>query len=213
MGFKGLLASMLTAATAFAATIAPVQAATLNIVGFGDSLMASYQLPTNQGFPAQLQEALKARGHDVKITDAGVSGDTTSDGLARLDWSIPEGTDGVILELGANDALRGLPTEETASNLEAMVARLKERGIPVLLAGMLAPPNMGKDYGLAFNAIYPDLAKRFDLVLYPFFLDGVTGNPGLELGDGMHPNPEGIKVMVEKFLPAAEKFVTELREK
>ena len=213
MGFKGLLASMLTAMTVFAATAAPVEAKTLNIVGFGDSLMASYQLQTDQGFPAQLEQALKARGHHVKITDAGISGDTTAGGLARLDWSVPDGTDGVILELGANDALRGLPPGEPASNLEAIVARWKQRGIPVLLGGMMAPPNMGGDYAAAFNTIYPALAERHDLMLYPFFLDGVTGNPGLELDDGMHPNSDGIQVMVENFLPAAEEFVTSLQAK
>ncbi|PWV98281.1 (3S)-malyl-CoA thioesterase [Hoeflea marina] len=210
MGIKNTLASIAVAATILVASTA-ARAETLSIVGFGDSLMAGYQLPSSAGFPAQLTQALQARGHDVVITDSGVSGDTTADGLARVDWSIPDGTDGVILELGANDVLRGLPVSETRSNLEAIIARLQDRGIPVLLAGMLAPPNMGGDYAATFNAIYPDLAKRHDLMLYPFFLDGVTGNPGLELSDGMHPNSDGIKVMVENFLPVAEQFVGSLQ--
>ncbi|WP_340159684.1 arylesterase [uncultured Hoeflea sp.] len=183
----------------------------IKLVGFGDSLMAAYNLQASEGFPARLEAALRERGHDVSITDAGVSGDTTSGGLARLDWSVPEGTDGVILELGANDALRGLPPEKTRDNLEAMIKRLQERGIAVLLAGMLAPPNMGGDYEAKFNAIYPDLAARYELTLYPFFLDGVTGNPDQLLGDGMHPNPNGINTMVEKILPIAEQFLSQIK--
>jgi acyl-CoA thioesterase I len=139
---------------------AAARAEPVSLVGFGDSLMAGYQLPPEDAFPARLEKALTEKGIDVTIANAGVSGDTTSSGLARIDWSIPEGTDGVILELGANDALRGIPPEETRKNLEAMVARLKERGVAVLLAGMMAPPNMGPDYAARFNPIYPDLAKE-----------------------------------------------------
>ncbi|WP_420407812.1 arylesterase [Hoeflea sp.] len=179
----------------------------VRIVGFGDSLMAGYGLNGSEGFPARLEATLKDRGHNVEITDAGVSGDTTSGGLARLDWSIPEDVDGVILELGANDALRGLPPEKTRENLEAMITRLKERGIEVLLAGMLAPPNLGEDYEARFNAIYPELAEKHDVILYPFFLDGVTGNPDLLLDDGMHPNANGINRMVDGILPYAENFL------
>lgn len=182
----------------------------VRIVGFGDSLMAGYGLNGSEGFPARLQAALETRGHTVEITDAGVSGDTTSGGLARLDWSIPEDVDGVILELGANDALRGLPPEKTRENLDAMITRLKERGIEVLLAGMLAPPNLGSDYEARFNAIYPDLASKHDVVLYPFFLDGVTGNPSLLLDDGMHPNANGINQMVDGILPYAEDFLARI---
>ena len=183
----------------------------VTLVGFGDSLMAAYNLQASEGFPARLEAALRERGHDVTIIDAGVSGDTTSGGLARLDWSIPDGVDGVILELGANDALRGLPPEKTRENLEAMIARLKQRGIAVLLAGMLAPPNMGSGYETAFNAIYPELAAKYDVPLYPFFLDGVTGNPDMLLSDGMHPNTSGINTMVEKFVPVAEEFLAEIK--
>lgn len=183
----------------------------IKLVGFGDSLMAAYNLQASEGFPARLEAALRERGHDVSITDAGVSGDTTSGGLARLDWSVPDGTDGVILELGANDALRGLPPEKTRDNLDAMIKRLQERGIAVLLAGMLAPPNMGGDYETTFNAIYPDLAGKYDVTLYPFFLDGVTTNPDMLLSDGMHPNPNGINTMVENILPVAEQFLSQIK--
>ncbi|MDF1608197.1 arylesterase [Hoeflea sp. YIM 152468] len=197
----GILAS---SATAFAE-------AQITLVGFGDSLMAAYNLQADEGVPARLQAELNARGHAVEIIDAGVSGDTTSGGLARLDWSIPDGVDGVILELGANDALRGLPPAKTRENLEAMIARLQQRGIAILLAGMLAPPNMGAEYETAFNAIYPDLAAKYDLALYPFFLDGVTGNADLLLGDGMHPNANGINEMVERILPVAEQFLASIK--
>jgi acyl-CoA thioesterase I len=183
----------------------------VTLVGFGDSLMAAYNLQASEGFPARLEAALRERGHDVTIIDAGVSGDTTSGGLARLDWSIPDGVDGVILELGANDALRGLPPEKTRENLDAMIARLKERGIAVLLAGMLAPPNMGAGYETDFNAIYPELAAKYELPLYPFFLDGVTGNPDMLLSDGMHPNASGINTMVEKFVPVAEEYLARIK--
>lgn len=182
-------------------------ARTLNIVAFGDSLVAGYQLPPNEAFPAQLEALAKSRGLDVVINNAGVSGDTTADGLARIDWSIPDGTDGVILELGANDALRGLSPEESRKNLEAMIARLKERKIPVLLAGILAPPNMGGDYESKFNPIYKELAEKHSLPLYPFFLDGVAAVPAMQLEDGMHPNGSGTKLMAEKFFPLFETFV------
>ena len=208
MRFKALITAICLL-LGFAAT--PMQAGAaeeIKIVGFGDSLMAAYNLQASEGFPARLEAALRERGHNVSITDAGVSGDTTFGGLARLDWSIPDGTDGVILELGANDALRGLPPEKTRENLETMIERLKQRGIAVLLAGMLAPPNMGGDYETSFNAIYPDLAAKYELTLYPFFLDGVTGNPDLVLSDGMHPNPNGINKMVENILPVAKQFLS-----
>jgi len=211
MGFKGLAIALFLALFGAGGSGAAFADAPLNIIGFGDSLMAGYQLESNEGFPARLEAALKERGHDVSITDAGVSGDTTSGGLARLDWSVPDGTDGVVLELGANDALRGLPPQQTRDNLEAMIVRLKERGIEVLLAGMLAPPNLGSDYEAAFNAIYPELAAKHDLLLYPFFLDGVTGVPGMVLSDGMHPNAKGINEMVDGMLPIAEQFVERIQ--
>ncbi|MBM7048912.1 MULTISPECIES: arylesterase [Rhizobium] len=183
------------------------EARTIQLVGFGDSLMAGYQLPPGDGFPAKLEAALKAKGLDVAVADAGVSGDTTSGGLSRIDWSVPDGADGVILELGANDALRGIPPEQTEKNLETMIERLKERKIPIFLAGMLAPPNMGPDYAEKFNPIYKRLADKYQLALYPFFLDGVAAHADLQLDDGMHPNPKGVDVMIEHILPAVIKFV------
>ncbi|NKL57439.1 arylesterase [Rhizobium leguminosarum] len=182
-------------------------ARTINLVGFGDSLMAGYQLPPGDGFSEKLQAALKAKGLDVTIANAGVSGDTTTGGLARIDWSVPDGTDGVILELGANDALRGIPPEESEKNLDQMITRLKERGIAVLLAGMMAPPNMGADYAARFNPIYQKLSEKHGLPLYAFFLDGVALEAGLKLEDGMHPNARGVDVMVEKMEPAVTNFV------
>lgn len=189
---------------------ATARAETISLVGFGDSLMAGYQLPPEDAFPARLEKALKEKGLDVTVANAGVSGDTSSGGLARIDWSIPDGTKGVILELGANDALRGIPPEETRKNIEAMIARLKERGIAVLLAGMMAPPNMGADYAARFNPIYPDLAEKYGLELYPFFLDGVVTDAALKLEDGMHPNGNGVGIMVEKALPTVERFIATL---
>ena len=175
------------------------------IVGFGDSLMAGYGLDAGQSFPEKLEKALRDKGHDVVIANAGVSGDTTSGGLSRLDWSIPDGTQLVILELGANDMLRGIGPDITEKNLDAMLARLKERNIPVLLAGMRAAPNLGPDYQAAFDAIFPRLAEKHGVALYPFFLDGVAADRAYLLEDGMHPNAAGIDRMVEKVLPEIEK--------
>ncbi|ANK87580.1 MULTISPECIES: arylesterase [Rhizobium] len=182
-------------------------ARTINLVGLGDSLMAGYQLPPGEGFPEKLQTALKAKGLDVSIANAGVSGDTTTGGLARVDWSVPDGTDGVILELGANDALRGIPPEESEKNLDQMIARLKARGIAVLLVGMMAPPNMGADYAARFNPIYRKLSDKYGVRLYAFFLDGVALDAGLKLDDGMHPNARGVDVMVEKMEADVTNFI------
>jgi acyl-CoA thioesterase I len=176
-------------------------AQTTEIVGFGDSLMAGYELPVGDGFPAVLEVALKAQGLDVHVANAGVSGDTTTDGLARLDWSVPDGTNLVILELGGNDALRGIAPEITAQNLDAMITGLNNRNIKIVLAGMLSPPNMGKDYEAKFNAIYPDLAKKYALPLIPFFTEGVTGHPELQIEDKLHPNRQGVDTMVKNALP------------
>lgn len=190
----------LTAATA-------VKAETLNAVGFGDSLMAGYQLPKGDGFTDQLQAALQEAGYDVTIANAGVSGDTTSGGRERLDWSVPDDADFVILELGANDALRGISPDITRANLTAMIERFDERGIDVILVGILAPPNMGSDYGAAFNPIYADLAEQFDVPLYDFFLDGVITEPALMLDDGIHPNAEGVAEMVRRFMPLITNYL------
>ncbi|MCB1418523.1 MAG: arylesterase [Notoacmeibacter sp.] len=193
------------AAMVFAALILliarPGLAEPVRIVAFGDSLMAGYQLGPDEGFVPQLQKALAEAGIDAVVENAGVSGDTTSGGLSRLDWSVADGTDLVILELGANDALRGISPEITRQNLDAMIARLKERGLAVLLAGMIAPPNMGTEYGAAFNPVFAELAEKHGVPLYPFFLDGVAATPSLQLADGMHPNPAGVARIVEGIMP------------
>lgn len=210
MKFKAVWLHVIVIAGTIVALLSPVQAKTLQIVGFGDSLMAGYQLAPSESYTAQLEKALKAKGYDLAITNAGVSGDTTSGGLARLDWSIPDGTDAVILELGANDALRGVSPDQTEKNLDAMLARLKERKIPVLLAGMIAPPNMGGDYAERFNGMYAKLSQKYGVALYPFFLDGVVTQANLQLEDGMHPNAKGVAVMVERSLPTLESFLKTL---
>ncbi|SIQ68088.1 (3S)-malyl-CoA thioesterase [Rhizobium sp. RU35A] len=210
MKFKAARLHVIVIALLAMAGLVPAEAKTLQIVGMGDSLMAGYQLSPSQSYTAQLEGALELRGHDVAVLNAGVSGDTTSGGLSRLDWSVEDGTDGVILELGANDALRGIPPEQTESNLDAMLARLRERKIPVLLVGMMAPPNMGSDYAEKFNGIYPRLAQKYGVPLYPFFLDGVVTHKELQLSDGMHPNEKGVGVMVDRSLPAVEAFIKAL---
>ena len=177
------------------------------IVALGDSLTAGYGLPPGQGFAEQLQDALRARGHDVSVIDAGASGDTSTGGLARLDWSVPEDADAVIVELGANDALRGLDPSITRKALSDIVKRLKARGQKVLLAGMRAPPNLGDVYAAEFDAIYPDLAAAEDVPLYPFFLDGVAADASLNLADGIHPTSEGVARIVEKILPSVETLI------
>jgi acyl-CoA thioesterase I len=179
----------------------------LRIVALGDSLTAGYGLPQSAAFPVVLERALKARGHNVEIANAGVSGDTASGGLERLDWSVPDGADGVILELGANDMLRGLDPAATRRALDAIVTRLKARGIPVLLAGMYASRNLGPDYVQRFDAIYRDLAAEHGLVLYPFFLEGVVGQRQLNLPDGLHPTAKGVETIVERILPSVESFL------
>ena len=195
----------------FLSSLAFAEESKPKIVILGDSLSAGYQLAQGEGFPERLQAALKDEGLDVDIIGAGVSGDTTSGGLSRLDWSVPDGTDGVILELGANDALRGLPPKTTRENLDKMITRLKERGIEVLLAGMLAPPNMGETYEKEFNAIFPELSEKHNLLLYPFFLDGVLTKPELLLADGIHPNAKGVNVMTYRILPTVVSFVEVIR--
>jgi acyl-CoA thioesterase I len=184
----------------------------VNIVAFGDSLTAGLGLPANEAFPAQLQRALAAKGIAAVIANAGVSGDTTAGGLSRLDWSVPDGTDAVILELGANDALRGFDPAVTRKALEAMLHRFKERKIPVLLCGMLAPPNLGAEYGRAFNAIFPDLAAGTGAILYPFFLTGVAADPKLNQRDGLHPTAAGVAVIVARIMPQVEELVARAQE-
>ena len=183
----------------------------VKIVVLGDSLSAGFGLPLDAAFPARLAAALKAKGIAATIGNAGVSGDTASGGLNRLDWSVPEGTDAVILELGANDALRGLDPDLTKTALNTILGKLKDRHIVVLLAGMQAPRNMGPDYARDFDAIYPTLASTHPVVFYPFFLDGVAADPKLNQGDGLHPNAAGVDAIVARILPRVEELIARAR--
>jgi acyl-CoA thioesterase-1 len=186
---------------------AAVPAKPIKMVVLGDSLSAGLGLPAPAAFPARLQKALKDKGIEVDMINAGVSGDTTSGGRDRLDWSVPEGTEAVILELGANDALRGVDPKVTRSALTDILTRLKARGVAVLLCGMYAPPNYGSDYAARFNAIYPELAKSFGVPLYPFFLEGVATEARLNQADGMHPTAEGVDTIVRNILPTVQAFL------
>ena len=183
------------------------------IVAFGDSLTAGFGLQNSDSFPAQLEKALKARGQDVKVINAGVSGDTAAAGLARLDWALPDDASGVIIELGANDALQGLDPVATKATLEHVITKIKARGLPILLAGMEAPRNLGKDYVEQFRALYADLATRYDLILYPFFLDGVALDDKYLMGDGLHPNAAGVARIVEGILPKVEELLAKATPK
>jgi acyl-CoA thioesterase-1 len=179
----------------------------VRIVAFGDSLTAGLGLPAQDAYPAKLQAALKAKGLAANVVNAGVSGDTASAGLERLEWSVPDGTDGIILELGANDALRGLDPALTQKALNEILDKLAARRIPVLLAGMKAPRNLGSDYTARFDAIYPALASTHPVVFYPFFLEGVATDPHLNQGDGLHPNAAGVDVIVARILPQVEELI------
>lgn len=182
---------------------AAAHAAPIRLLAFGDSLTAGYNLPPGQSFADQLETALKAKGYAITVIQGGVSGDTTSGGKARLDWVMAGAkADHVIVELGANDALRGIDPAQTEANLDSILTNLQGKQAKVLLAGMLAPPNLGPDYGKRFNGLYPELAKKHDVPLYPFFLDGVANHPDLTLQDGMHPTVQGVGVMVKNMLPA-----------
>lgn len=183
----------------------------MRIVVFGDSLVAGFQLKSSDAFPAQLERALKARGHAVEVINAGVSGDTTAAGLERLRWAVPERTDAVILELGANDVLRGLDPGRAKANLDKIMAQVKTDGAEVLLVGMLAPSNYGEAYKKSFDGMYPELAKKHGALLYPFFLDGVALNSELNLGDGMHPNSKGVAEITRRILPLVEELIGRVR--
>lgn len=174
------------------------------IVAFGDSLTSGYGLPNDQAFPSQLETALRKRSHNVRVVNAGVSGDTTQAALRRLDWALDDDTDAVIVELGGNDALQGLPPDATKAALAEILEKLQEKKLPVLLAGMEAPRNLGKEYVTAFGAIYPTLAERYNVPLYPFFLEGAALNADLMQKDGIHPNGKGVTVIVDKILPQVE---------
>jgi acyl-CoA thioesterase-1 len=185
----------------------------VKVVVLGDSLSAGFQLTADESFPAQLERLLKAKGLAVEVVNAGVSGDTSAGGLSRLDWSVPQGTDAVIVELGANDMLRGIEPKLTRASLEQIIGRLRARGIEVLLCGMLASPNLGRDYATRFNAIYSDLAAVSDVTFYPFFLDGIVGDRKLNQSDGLHPTAAGVAVIVTRILPRVEDLLARVRAK
>ncbi|HMT14233.1 MAG TPA: arylesterase [Aestuariivirga sp.] len=206
-----MLRPVLLAVLALAIMILPVQARTLNLLALGDSLTAGYGVAAADAFPVKLAAALKARGHDVKVINAGVSGDTAADGLARLDWALGDAIDAAIVELGANDMLRGLDPVQAEQALDEILKKLGEKKIPVLLAGMVAAPNLGADYGQRFNRIYPKLTAVHGAMLYPFFLDGVAGQRALNQPDGMHPNAAGVDEIVTRILPSVEALLARVK--
>lgn len=205
------LAALLLAPVPAPTVMTAAAAEPIRLVAFGDSLTAGYGLAPGQAFPAKLEAALRARGHDVTVANAGVSGDTVAAGLARVDWTFSEPYDGAIVELGANDALRGLDPARTRADFDRLVGQIAERDIPILIAGMLAPPNLGEDYGRAFNGIFPDVAAKYDAILYPFFLDGVVADRKLNQPDGIHPTAEGIDIIVARILPSVEALLERIR--
>ncbi|MBA4129964.1 MAG: arylesterase [Hyphomicrobium sp.] len=208
----GLLTVLFNAAILL--TLTPAEAKTpVKLVAFGDSLTAGYMLKPDESFPAQLSKALAAKGYAVDVTNAGVSGDTTAAGLERFDWAIPEGTEAVILELGANDALRGQSPADAKANLDTIITKLKERNIAVLLTGMLAPTNWGADYAREFDGMYQDLADKHGLPLYPFFLEGVALDKSLNLDDGLHPNGKGVAKIVQGIMPQVEDLLRQVETK
>lgn len=211
MVLRVLLCNCLLAVLVVGAEAGPARP--MRIVVLGDSLVAGFQLKAADAFPAQLERALKARGHNVDIINAGVSGDTTAGGLERLKWAVPEATDAVILELGANDALRGLDPARARANLEKIILELKGSGTEVLLVGMLAPRNLGPNYSSAFDAIYPELASKHALLLYPFFLDGIAFEAKFNLGDGIHPNGSGVAEITRRIVPHVEQLIERVRNK
>jgi acyl-CoA thioesterase-1 len=195
--------------------LSPLAAAAqpIAILALGDSLTAGLGLPDNESFPSQLQDALRLRGHDVRIINAGVSGDTMESGRDRLDWALGEPVDAVIVELGANDALRGLPPDQTRQALAGILETLKQRQIPVLVAGMLAPRNLGPEFAARFDPMFGELAESYGAVFYPFFLDGVAADPSLNQADGIHPNASGVRIIVEKILPSVEELIGRIPRK
>jgi len=200
-------ALMVLALVTFALPGRPAADQALRILVLGDSLSAGYGLMLPQSFPSQLEHALNAEGINAVVINAGVSGDTSAGGLSRLDWALSEEVDAVIIELGANDGLRALEPEETFKNLDAIIVNVKQRGLAVLLAGMRAPPNLGLEYGDAFASIYPRLAKKHEVALYPFFLEGVATIAELNQDDTIHPNAEGVKVIAQGILPYVKEML------
>ncbi len=212
--FKAAIAAVpLLAAGLVSAALAADAPKPIRIVAYGDSLTAGYGLSPGDAFPVLLEKALKAKGHNVKVINAGVSGDTTAAGLERFDWAVPDGADAAILELGANDALRGVPPAQARTNLDRILTRLKSKGIGVLVAGIPAPRNWGDAYVKAFDPMFADLATKHGALLYPFFLDGVARNASLNLADGLHPNAKGVAIVVERILPKVEELIGRVKGK
>ena len=199
--------ALVVAAITLSLGVATASAATTHILAFGDSLTAGYGLPPADGFTTRLAAKLKTDGYDIAITNGGVSGDTTAGGRARIEWSLNDHPDVVLVEVGANDMLRGIDPKLTAANLDEILGKLKAAKVKVLLLGMLAPPNWGPDYQKSFNEIYPALAKKYDVPLYPFFLDGVATDSTLNQGDGLHPNAAGVEKIVARIAPAVEQLL------
>ena len=208
--FKHILGSILLS-TSLLATLSAGAAQPIKILAFGTSLTQGYGLPPGTEFTTVLQQRLKEAGINAVLVNAGVSGDTSSDGLSRLDWSLADHPDAAIIEMGSNDALRGIDPALTEKNISAILAKLKAAHVPVLLLGMEAPRNLGPEYQKAFDPIYPRLAKQYGVLLYPFVLDGVALNPKLNQADGIHPNPAGVKIIVGKMLPYVEKLAAEAK--
>ena len=204
---KIVIAGLLVAALCSIWGAQAVDAKPFRLVVFGDSLTAGYGLRPGDAFPEQLARALQSTGHQIDVINSGVSGDTTAAGLARFDWAMPDDADAVIVELGANDALRGIEPAEARANLDEILKRLRERGLRVLLAGMRAPTNWGEDYRRQFDAIFPDLAARHGVALYPFFLDGIVLDPALNQADGIHPNAAGVAEIVKRISPFVEEMI------
>ncbi len=189
------------------ATVQPTRAAEMTLLALGNSLTAGYGLKASNSFTTRLEAALRESGLDVRVINAGVSGDTTAGGRARLAWSLAEKPDAMILELGANDGLRGIAPAETRANLDAILRETNRSGVPVLVAGMKAPPNLGREYAAEFEAIFPELAAKHGAALYPFFLEGVAAIPSLNQDDGIHPNPAGVAIIVERMLAPVRKLL------
>ena len=211
---RGMIAVALLA-TFFGGVFSPPASAAdgpiRTIMAFGDSLTSGYGLPPADAFPVKLEAALRARGHAVRVINAGVAGDTTAGGRARLAWMLADKPDAVILELGANDGLRGLDPAETLANLRAIMEQLKAADLPVLLAGMRAPPNLGRDFGAKFDTIFATVALEYDALFYPFFLEGVAARPTLNQNDGIHPNSAGVAIVVERIIPSVEALLSRVQ--
>ncbi len=211
---RGMIAVALLA-TFFGGVFSPPASAAdgpiRTIMAFGDSLTSGYGLPPADAFPVKLEAALRARGHAVRVINAGVAGDTTAGGRARLAWMLADKPDAVILELGANDGLRGLDPAETLANLRAIMEQLKAADLPVVLSGMRAPPNLGRDFGAEFDTIFATVALEYDALFYPFFLEGVAARPTLNQNDGIHPNSAGVAIVVERIIPSVEALLSRVQ--